>query len=191
MCWTMTGDALLLRAEATRAGRSGLKFPRASQFGEIKMRILRRDGSFLTDLPSDKAGTLNSAFLYGVDLSDALLDGVPMEGAELGNAKLCGASLKRTDLYWADCSDTDFTGADLEAADLRGAILKNATLRRTNLAQADLGFDQVKGRTQLQGADLSGADVRNARFEGAVYDSSTIFPAGFDPAVHQMLKAED
>lgn len=83
-----------------------------------------------------------------------------------------------------------FTRAKLGAAnksrqDLRGVDLSGADLRGAHLYDADLGSVALdKGR--LSGANLGGADLRGAEFlekarlAGALADSSTRWPDGFD-----------
>jgi uncharacterized protein YjbI with pentapeptide repeats len=61
--------------------------------------------------------------------------------------------------------------------------------REATLDGANLGMDNVGGRTQLQGADLRGASLLNTCFNGALYDESTKFPDKFDPRAHVMVHA--
>lgn len=63
----------------------------------------------------------------------------------------------------------DLSGQDLSEANLIGANLSEANLSEANLINAN-----------LSGARLSGADLRRARLSGAIADSKTIFPKGFD-----------
>lgn len=67
-----------------------------------------------------------------------------------------------------------------------------------NLAQGDLHGLDLSGlrwgsadltRATLQGSNLEGADLREARLEGAdlrgaIYDSQTRWPEGFNPEAH-------
>ncbi|MGW1743846.1 pentapeptide repeat-containing protein [Nocardia sp. NPDC001965] len=76
------------------------------------------------------------------------------------NVRLSGIylfELADTSLGW-----TDLTGADLTGANLEGAELRYADLTGANFTEAD-----------LTGVDLT----------GAVYDETTVWPAGFTPAV--------
>ena len=59
--------------------------------------------------------SLNSANLYGADLS----------GADLRSANLYGANLYGADLSGADLRSADLSGANLYGADLYGALNKN------------------------------------------------------------------
>lgn len=115
--------------------------------------------------------------------------GVSLVGADLSNAPLAwgdlaGIDLHRACLAFADCLGADFHGADLSAADLLCADLAGADLH---------GADLSYGR--LQDVDLCGADLRAARLEGAMlagalYDSFTRWPDGFDPGPAGALNAD-
>ena len=65
----------------------------------------------------------------------------------------------QSDLSRALIGDKDLIGADLSRADLSGAYLR---------------------RANLSGANLSGANLSDARLIGAIADSETKFPEGFD-----------
>ncbi len=65
---------------------------------------------------------------------------------------------------------------------------RNTRLHNTRLTNADLGSDAINGSTQVQGADLSAANIQGTRFEGAVYDTDTIFPEAFQPSEHDMVR---
>lgn len=71
--------------------------------------------------------------------------------------------------------------ADLEEAQFCGADLKEVNFQGANLMKANFGRDNLGGATQLQGANLSRAQTRGAIFEGAEYDTRTVFPGLFDP----------
>jgi hypothetical protein len=58
------------------------------------------------------------------------------------------------------CADSDLTGANLSDTDLTGANLERADVR---------------------GAILSGAELRDANLSEILYDSTTIWPGGFQP----------
>lgn len=110
-----------------------------------------------------------------------------LAGAKLRGKSLAGAELASVDAAWADLRDTDLRGANLSGADLTGA-----NLRRARLCGAKL--TATLRRARLNGADLRGADlqgtglsrqvisnIEGADFRGAVYNSATRWPWGFDP----------
>jgi hypothetical protein len=67
----------------------------------------------------------------------------------------------------------DLRQAFLPLAPLHAAILDHAHLQQANLQRAD-----------LRGADLRGTDPSAALLRGAIYDSHTRWPSGFDPERH-------
>lgn len=68
-------------------------------------------------------------------------------------------------------------GADLSKKDLQGLNLRGANLKLSSFAGADAR------KADFRGADLSDANLhQGAKFDGAIYDSRTIFPKGLsDP----------
>lgn len=123
------------------------------------------------------------AVVHRVYVKDASLGlrGANLEGLAAPLAQMQGLDLSGAKLYWASLGDADLSFANLSNADLRGAQLCRATCRGTNFSGANLGLDNIGGRTNLSGADLSTANLTGATFTGALYDDFTRFPAGFDP----------
>ncbi len=119
-----------------------------------------------------------------------------------------------SDFYWqrARIPGAYWAGVDLSGADMFGATLDGASLRRANLRNTIFYGASLVG-CKMQGADLTGADLRaanlcgarlddqpqddkgparkttviNARFEGAIYNSYTSFPEGFNATFHGMI----
>ncbi len=117
----------------------------------------------------------NRALLSGVILKGAILDGANLMGAylvevDLTKASLRAAKLKKAILMEANLTKAKLRRANLMEANLKGAILTGAYLTRTILTGAN-----------LKGAILTGAILREPSLEGAMYDSGTVFPKGFDP----------
>jgi hypothetical protein len=119
----------------------------------------------------------------GASVFDDQVDLAAFEGqvagwtiAYLRGAELRGAFLGGIDLFGADLVAADLRGAELGEANLSSADLRGADLRRANLSPADLS--DIK----LAAADLRDALLRATNFEGALYDDSTAWPDGFDPA---------
>ncbi len=104
-----------------------------------------------------------------------------MQGVHLMDALLNGASLRRADLYWATAFTASFQNADLTDAKLNGAALNDCDFTNALLTGADLGRDNLDGSTSVHGANFTGADLSRVIWDGAGYDSATVFPAGFDP----------
>jgi uncharacterized protein YjbI with pentapeptide repeats/membrane protein implicated in regulation of membrane protease activity len=154
---------------------------------------------------------LAGAMLTGARLEGALLSGANLEGADLFKANLRAADLEAANLrgaglLLANLNDTVLWGANMEGARLYGAVLEGAALKGANLrgagltganlkdaglhsavlAGADLTGANLEGAgldgANLEGANLDGASLKGAVLLNAVYDASTIWPAGFDVA---------
>jgi uncharacterized protein YjbI with pentapeptide repeats len=116
------------------------------------------------------------------DLDWALSGNKSLFGANLSNANLSNANLSNANLLGANLSGADLRGANLSKADLSSVDLSGANLSGANLILANLSS------TDLHGADLRGADLRftdlddssRAYLDGAIANSSTRFPKGFD-----------
>ncbi|MCS6958879.1 MAG: pentapeptide repeat-containing protein [Pseudanabaenaceae cyanobacterium SKYGB_i_bin29] len=77
--------------------------------------------------------------------------------------------LIRADLRATNLRGGNFSYADLRAANLQGADLRGAILHYTCFLRAD-----------LRGADLQEAEIVECRWQGAIYDQATRFPAYFN-----------
>ena len=148
-------------------------------------------------LPDARNADLSGRDLRGVFLAGC--SGITFENAVLNDADLrgscivrCGinfrnATLQRVDFRYAAVEVADFSGADLRGANLDGAHLWEADFTRADLRGASLGLVWA-GRTSMCETNLCGADLSQAElhhtvnFENAVYDHTTVWPDGFDPA---------
>jgi uncharacterized protein YjbI with pentapeptide repeats len=75
------------------------------------------------------------------------------------------AKLGKAMFYEAELIEINFRQADLEGASFPQSSLKNVDLRQAN----------------LRGTDFSKASMTGLKMEGADYDITTKWPAGFDP----------
>ena len=125
-----------------------------------------------------------------------------------GRCHVCfdtGRAAARFNRYWSCWSAThrgesrNLAGADLREADLSRVNLKKANLRGACMIKVKLFEANCRGAdlrdANLQDALLAGADLRWARLDGArltgtVYDKSTRWPKGFDPAKHGSALAQ-
>ena len=164
--------------------------------------------------PDLRGAGLSEANLNSIDLHDALLDNINLKEAVLDWANLEGASLKhanlkeatfngarmmRADYSWADMKEvtlsgmllrnTIFHGTNLKEADLSGADLRDSDLSAANLGEANLTKADLRG-ANLRGADLSEAQLQGAKVQGAITDSHTLLPPGFDPKAEDMVVGE-
>lgn len=125
-----------------------------------------KDHGMILDLRGDN---LRNMDLRGKDLSNALL-----QGAHLEHAHLEGANLKNANLKNANLKKANLEGANLFRANLEGAKLSGANLEGANLF----------------GANLFGANLVGANLVVAKYNIFTIFPDGFNPEEHIMIKVD-
>jgi uncharacterized protein YjbI with pentapeptide repeats len=119
------------------------------------------------------------------------LKGAVLEGLTAPLAQMQGLNLSGARLYWASLGGADLSFANLSGADLRGATLDGAVCRQTNFRDANLGRDNLNGRTSLKGADLTGAMLEGAMLNDVVYDDMTKFPVGFEPEGHGLTHVKN
>jgi uncharacterized protein YjbI with pentapeptide repeats len=134
-------------------------------------------------------------------LSDGRFGGQDLTAADfsysvISDANFENAKLRKAVIRYAVASDAKFQGADLQGALLRYSVLSDARFTGADCRGADFSY------SLLTDADFSGADLRGAIFSNAmlgerfdantVYDETTKFPAGFDPAAKGLtLKPKD
>jgi hypothetical protein len=113
-------------------------------------------------------------------------------GRLVGPEEDVAAAVDRLQLFDTDLRGAFLVGANLQSALLGGAHLQGASLRDADLRGAFLVYAQLSD-VSLHGTDLRGADLRCAQLEearhlehahlrGAVADTKTRWPAGFDAA---------
>jgi hypothetical protein len=163
----------------------------------LTLFIVRQPWGLIKYLPNAQ-----SANLSGMDLSNIYLDGcsgVTFEEADLSYADLsyaclvnCNLNMRKANLQEANLSHAVLSIVDLNKADLRGANLDNAKIYEVNFNESDLqgaslGFHAL-GRIDMCKANLRGADLRKIKnipgiyyWEGAIYDSATLWPEDFNP----------
>jgi uncharacterized protein YjbI with pentapeptide repeats len=169
-------------------------------------RVLGRKGEHVLDLRSvdlrqarfgkgADEGHFELANFAGAQLQGAVLDGVHLTGAHFERANLGGKAnlVEAASLAEANLTKADLTMADLGLAVLMRAILCGANFQEANLTRATLWYANLTG-AKLVGAYLTGANLTEAHLAGAsfmgadganltgaVYDSETTWPTGFDP----------
>ena len=73
-----------------------------------------------------------------------------------------------------------FTNANFSGVDMDDAFFYFSDFRNVNFAGANLGEFTAED-SDFRGADLSAAVNIDTLFPRSIYDSSTRFPAGYDP----------
>jgi uncharacterized protein YjbI with pentapeptide repeats len=136
----------------------------------------------------DKAGNViatsdppDTRIFDGMLIRNAFLAGLELEGISFDGSDLRGSDFSGCDLYGAYLCDTNFESCMFAHADLRSAFLFRVSFRNADLRCARLSLDEMGGALSLATVDFSGANLDGADFTGAIYDSMTVFPKGFDP----------
>jgi len=117
-----------------------------------------------------------------MDLRNAFLAGAKMQGVTFDRSNLQGSDFKGADLYGARLVDSNCDGCSFAKADLRGARIRNVSFRNADMRGARFSLDEMNKGMALRHVDFTNANLDGADFTGAIYDSGTIFPVGFDPA---------
>jgi uncharacterized protein YjbI with pentapeptide repeats len=112
----------------------------------------------------------------GLDLSQAVLDGVSWDGIKLTVSCFACASLVNADLKCADLMLAKMEFADLRGSDLREANLTCIDAVQANFSQADLRI------ATIQSANLTFACLEDAILDGAKLDNATLRGANFRQA---------
>lgn len=139
---------------------------------------------------SFKHCVMNSVSMNNACLHNATFEKAIMEGIHCMMADFTGANLREADFYWAIAAWSIFRDTDLTRTNFQGADLKEADFTRARLIDTNLGYDNLGGSTQLQGAHLENAIIEKVNFEGCEYDLKTRFPIGFQPEAHGMVLTE-
>jgi len=113
-------------------------------------------------------------------IRDASLAGRELEGISFDSSDLQGSDFTGADLYGANLSDSNFDHCSFRAADLRYTHMYRVSFRDADMRGAQFSLDQMGGALHLDAVDFSDANLEEADFTGALYDSDTVFPDGFD-----------
>lgn len=136
-------------------------------------------------LIDNRANTRARPNLRKIDFSQADLSNLTLIQFDMQEADFRSSSLVGCRLHNANLSRADLRQANLFAADLSWATLHRADLSDANMVQAFLSgtaLDQAKmPGTILVRTDLSAVVGVMPGIGGAIYDSSTIWPEGFEP----------
>jgi membrane protein implicated in regulation of membrane protease activity len=179
-----------VQAAITILGRRTLAYDNDAPIGLPHTAL---SGAMLTGAHFEGA-VLSGANLEGADLFKANLRAADLEGANLRGAGLLLANLNDTVLWGANVEGARLYGANLEGAALKGANMRSAGLTGANLKDAGLHSAVLTGAdltganlegagldgANLEGANLDGANLKGAVLLNALYDASTVWPAGFD-----------
>ncbi|MGL4882153.1 MAG: pentapeptide repeat-containing protein [Waterburya sp.] len=145
---------------------------------ELLKNYIRGETNFQrSDLKKIK---LNHVTLKGVNLNHSNLSEAELKQANLSNSSLRLANLNHANLEKAILKEVDFECACLTQVNFTDAHLEGSNFKQANLKNADLR-DGYFVNVCLQGADLRNTKLQGTNFEGATYNSQTIFDPDFDP----------
>lgn len=156
--------------DKTEAGLLTTPVFSAANRRDAVLELIQWDAARLAKLEEEDLFQLNRM----VDLSIAPLNGVdfsPSPGESPFFFKNVGFN------------SSNFEDASFEQCRFEHVWFSAAQLYRTNFRQAvfkDVWFDE----TRIIAADFSGAEFILCKFEGAVFDETTVWPKGFDPLAH-------
>lgn len=125
----------------------------------------------------------------------ANLMNVKLVNTILTDANLWAANMTNTNLWSAVLTNANLTSANLTNANLKNANLVNAKMGGVYLRDANLRSAKLQG-ANLESANLAGVDLRSANLEGAnltgaMYNSETVWPKGFDPEAYGAIRVPD
>jgi uncharacterized protein YjbI with pentapeptide repeats len=115
--------------------------------------------------------------IWNAYLANRELEGICFDSSDLRGSDFTGA-----DLYGANLSDGNFDSCVFVGADLRWAYMYRASFRNADMRDVRFSLSELASPLDLSSVDFSNANLDGADFTGAIYDSETVFPDGFDPA---------
>lgn len=150
---------------------------------------LSKDNNINLRKLSLRYANLCGAYMDGMDLFEADLEGAWLYGAHLRNANLRKANLKNAWLEGAYMENADledangegalFTGAHLEGANLRDAHFEKAVFNFAHMEDANLTLAKLREATfrstHLDRVDFRFADLGQAAFWGAQLNEAFLF----------------
>ena len=150
------------------------------------MEIFDKNGKVIaTSNPPDKR------YFDNMVIRNAQLAGLELEIIHFEGSDLQGSDFSGADLYGAFLCDSNFDSCLFVQADLRSAFMYKVSFRNADMRGARFSLDQMGGALVLSAVDFSDANLDDADFTGALYDSDTIFPNGFNPNERGLKLAPD
>ena len=127
---------------------------------------------------------LKESDLSGMDLSKYNLSMINLEEANLAGANFSNSNMSGVNIKEANVDGAVFKNANLSNANMKELAIKGCNLHQANLSGANLkeitAEDCDFSESNLSGTILSEATIKDCNFKGAISDSITSFPSGFD-----------
>jgi uncharacterized protein YjbI with pentapeptide repeats len=144
--------------------------------GAEDVQICDKNGNLIATSNPEETRIFDHMVIRNAQLASCELEGISFDGSDLRGSDLSGA-----DLYGAFLCDSNFDSCLFVQADLRSAFMFRVSFRNADMRGARFSLDQMGGALLLSAVDFSNANLDDADFTGALYDSDTIFPKGFNP----------
>ncbi|AMC33480.1 hypothetical protein VN23_02125 [Janthinobacterium sp. B9-8] len=130
----------------------------------------------------------NGGFLDDCNLSGGVFKNAIFEGVCLFRSDFSNADLTQAEFYLCMALGANFSGAVLNNAKFIGGGFEQVCFANADLRSASFLKDNMGGEVILYGADFTSTVLDEVTFDGCLYDATTIFPVGFSPEVHGLLK---
>ncbi len=140
------------------------------------MEIFDKNGNLIATSNPPETRIFDNMVIRNAHLAGRELEVIHFDGSDLQGSDFSGA-----DLYGAILSDSNFDSCQFVKSDLRSAFMFRVSFRTADMRGARFSLDQMGGALVLRAVDFSNANLDEADFTGALYDSDTIFPKGFNP----------
>lgn len=124
--------------------------------------------------------TFEDANLLGVLFIEATLDEANLRGRNRDGANFSGASLLNAMIRGMEGTGVIFTDATLSGADMDDSFFYFSDFRNVHFGTADVGEFTAED-SDFRGADLTSViNPNGTSLLRSIYDSTTLFPQGFD-----------
>ena len=130
------------------------------------------------------------AVLSGVNMSHSKIINCTLRNAELNNALCVGTHFSQSSLIMIDAQFANFENAVMKDIQIIGAKFEEAILKGANFNGSDIGHACFK-KAVLLDAELLCNRIDQASFEGAVYNSATKWPEGFNPLEYGAIEIQN
>lgn len=169
----------------------------------ISLCIVPQPWDFIKHLPNADGANFSGMDLHAIYLDGA--SGVTFEGTDFSHTNLrdcsfvtCNINMQHVNMQGADLTNAVLSVINLKEADLRDVNLSHAEIYEVDFTGADfqgasLGFHAI-GRIIMKDVNMCGADLSRLEnmdgiyeWEGATYNSSTLWPPHFMPQAHGMV----
>lgn len=149
------------------------------------MTIHDGEGNVIATSNPPDSRIFDNSTIQNAALTKLELESISFEGANIENSDFSGSDLYGATFRQAKCDSCKFVDADMRSSSVFDAVFRNSDMRGASFALDNTGCPVL-----LVGVDFSNSNLDGADFTGAIYDDTTIFPDGFDPASRGLRSKE-